>query len=341
MVLLMLSISEQLTASSTIRLGREIRRWLSRQPRPDTTDQLNPRLCRKPSPMVNPAGGMNGLASRHQRRQRRQIERRLRELDRLDQRSRTGRIGRSTTGDWRGRFAILVTILLSILIVFTVPGLAPVWLRQAVGLGPDRLSDPVVTSTSGSYAFIAHQVDAKTPVTWDPCRPIHYVVNTKGAPPGTGELLEQAVVRIQNASGLQFEYDGETGARPKWDSPVLPILGVRRPVLISWATSNEVRQLAGDVAGIGGAVPVRTSNGPLRFATGGVTLDEDAFAELATRPGGRAEERAIILHELGHLLGLAHVSDPVELMNGDNVGRLDFGPGDLAGLARLGLGPCF
>lgn len=41
-----------------------------------------------------------------------------------------------------------------------------------------------------------------------------------------------------------------------------------------------------------------------------------------------------VLCELGHLLGLDHVPDSAELMNGHNLGLLDYGPGDRAGQDR-------
>lgn len=47
-----------------------------------------------------------------------------------------------------------------------------------------------------------------------------------------------------------------------------------------------------------------------------------------------------VLCELGHLLGLDHVPDSAELMNGHNLGLLDYGPGDRAGLAKIGNGRC-
>jgi hypothetical protein len=80
--------------------------------------------------------------------------------------------------------------------------------------------------------------------------------------------------------------------------------------------------------------------GRFRYVTGGVTLDRAVFQELSKSADGRREARAIVLHEFGHLVGLAHVKDPDELMNGENLGLLDFGPGDLAGLARVGSTPC-
>jgi len=51
-------------------------------------------------------------------------------------------------------------------------------------------------------------------------------------------------------------------------------------------------------------------------------------------------DEAVILHEFGHVLGLAHVDSPGELMYVHNVGRTTYGPGDVEGLRLLGRGPC-
>jgi hypothetical protein len=48
----------------------------------------------------------------------------------------------------------------------------------------------------------------------------------------------------------------------------------------------------------------------------------------------------VVLHELGHLVGLAHVNDPQQLMYSRGSTSNGLGPGDLAGLARLGEGAC-
>lgn len=243
--------------------------------------------------------------------------------------------------DGRGLISFLIAIVTVVAMLLFVPGLAPGWLLTAIGRAPQRLAPAVAAPDAGSYAFVQHQDGAPNdPVTWNPCRPIHYEVNPAGGPPNAIPLTEQAIERAQQASGLAFEYDGETNARPRWHSPVVPILGADKPVLISWAKATEVPELAGNIAGIGGSVPRRSHNGWLRYTTGGVTLDADNFASLAGQPGGQAEQRAIILHELGHLLGLDHVPDHAQLMNARNEGLLDYGPGDLAGLAKLGNGRC-
>lgn len=46
------------------------------------------------------------------------------------------------------------------------------------------------------------------------------------------------------------------------------------------------------------------------------------------------------MHELGHLVGLALVNDPAELMYATTGVALDYGPGDRTGLAELGRGRC-
>lgn len=277
-------------------------------------------------------------------RRKREIERRLRELDRLDAKYGLGAPvpQQGAPRDWR-RFGVpLATIALTLSIVLAVPGIAPVSMRNAFGLGPHRLGRPPAVAASGAYEFIARQRGTGSrPVTWDPCRPIRYQVNIDGGPPEAAALVASAVSEVSKATGLRFEYDGLTDARPQWKTGYLPFLASRRPVLVSWATEAEVSQLAGRVAGIGGSLPLPARDGRLRFVTGGVTLDSDSFAALDERRGGPALERAIVLHELGHLVGLAHVTDQSELMYADNVGLLDYGPGDRAGLARLGAGPCF
>ncbi len=46
------------------------------------------------------------------------------------------------------------------------------------------------------------------------------------------------------------------------------------------------------------------------------------------------------MHELAHVVSLDHVNDRNELMFEENTGQTALGPGDRAGLAVLGAGPC-
>ena len=86
--------------------------------------------------------------------------------------------------------------------------------------------------------------------------------------------------------------------------------------------------------------PYRTED-QMHWVSGSVLLDGPTFTDILQQPDGYETGRAIVMHELAHLVGLAHVQDTSELMAEENSGRTSFGPGDMEGLRRLGGGPCF
>ncbi len=274
-------------------------------------------------------------------RRRRALRRRLRRLDVSDRPPRPGRNSEAvrTIAVW------LITVAALLALVTVWPGVVPTRVRQLVGIGPDRLSPPVAAQreSARSYRFLAHQRGApRDPVAYDPCRPIEVELNPAGAPADAEQLVLQAMSRLHQATGLVFTYQGISERRPGWRGRLVPMGSPGgTPVLVSWADEDEVPQLAGSVAGLGGSTRVATDGGELRYVTGQVTLDKDAFADIAQRPNGQAQAQAIVYHEFGHLVGLDHVRDPRQLMYASNTGQLDFAAGDLAGLAKLGKGRCF
>ncbi|MGY1653460.1 matrixin family metalloprotease [Geodermatophilus sp. SYSU D01119] len=216
--------------------------------------------------------------------------------------------------------------------------------RPPPGLGSEAapLGRPGAAPDTGGYAFVQHQPDGVTPVAYDPCRPVHYVVALDDAPAGAEALVADAVARVSAATGLRFVADGTTDEAWSEQRPAHQPdrYGDRwAPVLVSWSTPEEVPELADTVAGLGGSVAY-SAGGPWVYVSGAVTLDAGWSAGAALSPGGREEIRAVLMHELGHVVGLDHVDDPAELMHGTNAGQTGFGPGDLAGLARLGRGAC-
>ncbi|MCX6396713.1 MAG: matrixin family metalloprotease [Propionibacteriales bacterium] len=246
--------------------------------------------------------------------------------------------------DRTGLIAGVVALAAAVGMVVAVPSLLPSGLRDVVGLGPERFADAPDPSGTGPYAFLATQAgDPDVPVGYDPCQRIPLRVNLAGAPPGSLELVMRAIAIVEGATGLRFDYRGQTGARPRWEGETVPvILGQPKasPVLVSWATADEVDALAGRVAGVGGSVAVPDGGGIERYVTGGITLDSEAFAEIDATDDGRADQLAILLHEFGHLVGLDHVDDRGELMNAVSAGRTSYGPGDLRGLAAVGSIDC-
>ncbi|WP_426988270.1 hypothetical protein [Pseudarthrobacter sp. Y6] len=56
-----------------------------------------------------------------------------------------------------------------------------------------------------------------------------------------------------------------------------------------------------------------------------MTLDAPDLAGTLARPDGPPLVRAIIMHELAHVLGLDHLNDTTQLMHEENSGQFDFG----------------
>ncbi len=201
-----------------------------------------------------------------------------------------------------------------------------------------------LVAASGSYRFLAHQADGTTPVSYDPCRPIHYVIRQDGEPAGGNQIVTNAVHRLSQATGLHFVYDGATSEGPFRErlSYQPNRYGDRwAPVLVSWVTAKENPVMASAVTGEGGSSAFGFPGGPSAYVSGAVELDAAKLTSELKRPDGKRVVRAVVLHELGHLVGLDHVSAANQLMYPQiQPGVTDFGTGDLTGLAALGRGTC-
>ncbi|WP_427004629.1 matrixin family metalloprotease [Pseudarthrobacter sp. H2] len=197
-------------------------------------------------------------------------------------------------------------------------------------------------AVSNSYKFLATNEDG-SPVGYSPCRPLHYVVNAGLAPAGAGRLVENAITTVSRATGITFIDDGATAEAPAQSrSPYQKdAYGDRwAPLLIAWTTPEQAPQLKGPVIGTGGSTHFSFGDGPKSFVTGSLELDSPQITEELRRPDGAAYATAVILHELGHVMGLEHVDDPSQLMYPE-IGAPDgLAAGDLNGLQALGRAAC-
>ncbi|RNL57191.1 peptidase M10A and M12B matrixin and adamalysin [Arthrobacter oryzae] len=199
---------------------------------------------------------------------------------------------------------------------------------------------PAVASTA--YRFLATNSDG-SPVGYSPCRPLHYVVNSDLAPQGAERLVDDSIAVISRATGIVFIFDGPTAEAPSPSRPPYQkdAYGDRwAPLLIAWTTPEQAPRLQGSVVGTGGSTHFSFGGGPRSFVTGSLELDAPQIARDIDRADGAAYATAVILHELGHVMGLDHVQDPAQLMYGE-IGTPDgFAAGDLNGLYELGQARC-
>jgi len=195
-----------------------------------------------------------------------------------------------------------------------------------------------------SYSFLFADAAGCVPWRFNPCEPIHYVTNASLAPPGALDDLREAFTRISRASGLEFVHDGHTDERWAPDrAPYQPERYGHRwaPILVSW--SNLGNQGRNDViiAGRGSPVPV---DGVL--VTGQLDLNVDARTDQARTtplPNGFGEGITwgrVMLHELGHVLGLGHVESASNLMHEEltehTLRSAELGIGDLQAYRLIG-----
>lgn len=254
--------------------------------------------------------------------------------------------------------ALLVAILLG---VFAVRSLLkePVDLRELAALpGPTPSATPAASSPSpelspavptfrpkvdGAFRFLERVGGA--PVRWNPCDTITYAVNAKGASSPVRPDLSEALRRVTRATGIRFTSAGISRETFFHAYRRMRYEGVVRDaeLIMIWVDhegySAILRRLQDPRPSIAFA---KTMAGLYanqdQYFGGIIVVDADATATHGF--GYRYAHGSVLLHELGHIMGLDHVRDPDQLMYSGrhpNFSVRTYGPGDLEGLRRLGM----
>ena len=158
---------------------------------------------------------------------------------------------------------------------------------------------------------------------WNPCQKLTYVVNDDRATSAQRDLLDSVILEAEHASGIDFVYVGETSGGLDGQPPQ----GAR--AVIGFSDGSATPQLSGGTVGIGGG----------SFYAGTPTRDgsvASGYALFVNSFGTSVQQRELMLHEIGHMLGLGHINDATQVMNPYVVSLDHYANGDRAGLHRLG-----
>jgi hypothetical protein len=165
------------------------------------------------------------------------------------------------------------------------------------------------------------------PHHWSACT-LTYQVNPAGMPRRGLADVREALRRVSAVTRVVFTYAGET--------QVVPDLGYDGPApgrfVVAW--SHPLVSGLLEPATAGRAATLSDDQG--RIVTGYVVINADWAARAPAGFGAGQPHGAVLMHELGHLLGLGHVADPGQLMKPSATHPAAvWGAGDRRGLRRL------
>lgn len=188
-------------------------------------------------------------------------------------------------------------------------------------------ADMVASQQRSGVGYTYIQTFKNKPVRWNPCQPITYQMNLKGAPVKDAPLIHNAIKTLAARTGLTFKYTGPTTLIP---DAATDVAKSGTGIIIAWAKPEPAGTREGSATdktssallkGTEGAVASPYTNPytttqydyfhlPVYFA-GALVVNTPNAGQPAVTPAMR---RTLYLHELAHLFNLNHVQDPTQVM---------------------------
>jgi hypothetical protein len=110
---------------------------------------------------------------------------------------------------------------------------------------------------------------------------------------------------------------------------------------IAWAKPRESTYIDSNSTGGHGGSEGHMRHGRSEYFVGHVVINATAAASNSGGFGGGATEGQVVLHELGHVMGLGHVYDDQQIMfptMRSSASAAMYAAGDYTGLTKLGRG---
>ena len=212
----------------------------------------------------------------------------------------------------------------------------------SLAAAPAVQAAPSATSTSSYTSIFAGQGRDFAGAGWDVCgAPITWSVDVSALAPKAAQAriadLAWALGQWSDVTGLTFEYAGtdsftldqkdatlrSTSAEPK-----------SRHVAFSFLGAKSTKLLSTKQVGIGSpmAESVTTPDG---HTTTSIVHGSAIFSVDYLATASQKDARALLLHEIGHVIGLGHSDDDSQVMYPILEGDVTLGAGDIAGAQAL------
>lgn len=184
----------------------------------------------------------------------------------------------------------------------------------AAGLPTITIAAPAPPiAPTGDYVLSYGTVNGvKQVIRWNPCAPIGWRLNAPGASATLLATINTEFGQLAGATGLTFRYDGTTTFVPRSDN--ISAEPDDLVVTIAPRTSTDIFDGSPGAIGYGGWDARTTAADNWEIVKGYVILDAAAVSDLPAGVQAAQSAGTLVLHELGHAVGLQHAAKPIEIM---------------------------